>query len=410
MAKYLVQHRRGTAAQWQQKNTIIPQEGEIVIEIDEENSLHKLKIGDGVHTYAELAYLQAGDEVITQTLAKTLPRIVTITLDVSQWVEVTCETDPNLGYYGQIVALDAITDRSRLDLQPSADMIAEFKDLGLVFVTENKNRTITVYSVGDMPLKSYTLQATIVETEPIDEIDKVIGIPVGTSTAKSTPSVTTTSVLEGKKIVYDGDGIAEGRSDNGGSYAKIIADLVSGTYINQAVGDARLTSAGNIVAHHSIVDNIINLPTDADLYCFEGGINDYWNNISLGTFSKSNYTDSLDIGTVCGALEYIFRFALNTFVGKPICFVITHKIQSTAYSTNLIGYTFEDYRNAMIDICQKYSIPYYDAFLESGLNGWNAIQNNEYFTSVDGIHPNEEGYKRYYVPQLITLFEKIILR
>ena len=28
--------------------------------------LHKLKIGDGVHTYAELAYLQAGDEIVTQ--------------------------------------------------------------------------------------------------------------------------------------------------------------------------------------------------------------------------------------------------------------------------------------------------------------------------------------------------------
>ena len=185
MSKYIVQHRRGTAAQWAEKDTIIPMEGELVIEIDEENAQHKLKIGDGIHTYAALAYLQAGDEIITQALAKVLPRVVTVTLDVDQWVEVTSETDPNLGYYKQTVTLDGITARSRLDLQPNVDMLAEFQSLNLVFTTENKNSVITVYSVGDMPLKSYTMQATIVETEIIVESEQVVGIPVGTPTAKS---------------------------------------------------------------------------------------------------------------------------------------------------------------------------------------------------------------------------------
>lgn len=189
MAKYIVQHRRGSAAQWAKKNTIIPMAGELVIEIDEENAQHKLKIGDGIHTYAELAYLQAGDEVITQALAKALPRIVTVTLDVEQWSKVTCETDPKLGYYGQTIILNDVTERSRLDLQPSADMLAEFQNLSLVFVAENKNGVITVYSVGDMPLKSYTMQATIVETEFVADSDKVIGIPVGTPTTKNIPSV-----------------------------------------------------------------------------------------------------------------------------------------------------------------------------------------------------------------------------
>lgn len=185
MAKYIVQHRRGTAAQWAEKNTIIPMPGELVIEIDEENAQHKLKIGDGIHTYADLAYLQAGDEVITQALAKALPRVVTVTLDVNQWSEIVCATNPNLVYYGQTIALDGITEQSRLDLQPSADMLAEFQNLNLVFVTENKNGVITVNSVGDMPLKSYTMQATIVETELVAESDKVVGMPVGTPTIKA---------------------------------------------------------------------------------------------------------------------------------------------------------------------------------------------------------------------------------
>lgn len=179
MPRHIVQHRRGLASQWAEKNTIIPKEGELVIEIDAENALHKLKIGDGVHTYAELAYLMAGDEIVAQVLTQARPRVVTITLNVDQWIEVTSETDPNLGYYGQAITLEGITVHSRLDLQPNADMLAEFKRLGVTFVTENKGGAITVYSVGKMPLNSYTMQATIVETEKTFEGDKIVGIPVG---------------------------------------------------------------------------------------------------------------------------------------------------------------------------------------------------------------------------------------
>ncbi len=176
MAKYIVQHRRGTAAQWD-KTDIIPKEGELVIELDEEKSLHKLKIGDGIHTYAELAYLQAGDEIITQVIAEAKPRVVTVTL-AETW---TPDQDVE-GKYSQVLTLDGITERSKLDLQPTADMLAEFKQLGLVFVTENNGGIITVYSVGNMPLKSYEMQATIIETECNKQDKLVIGIPVGTPT------------------------------------------------------------------------------------------------------------------------------------------------------------------------------------------------------------------------------------
>lgn len=178
MPRYIVQMRRGGKTQWEESN-IIPLAGEIVVEIDEEYNLHKLKIGDGIHTYSELAYLQAGDVDVTQILAKALPHVITVELNKDKWVEVTCETDPNFGYYGQVIEVEEITKYSRLDLQPNADMLAEFQNLNLVFVTENNGGIITVYSVGDVPLKTYTMQATIVETEVEDETDKIVGIPVG---------------------------------------------------------------------------------------------------------------------------------------------------------------------------------------------------------------------------------------
>jgi hypothetical protein len=190
MAKYLVQHRRGSASQWAEKNTIIPKEGEIVIEIDEENSLHKLKIGDGIHTYAELAYLQAGDEVVTQVLAKALPRIITINLNKDAWESVQYKDNPNLTCYKQTIPIDGVTSRTKLNLQPDAIMLAEFQKLNLVFVAENEidgtthENEITVYSIGDKPSNSYTMQATIVEAEIQDGQNKVVGIPVGTPVAQ----------------------------------------------------------------------------------------------------------------------------------------------------------------------------------------------------------------------------------
>jgi hypothetical protein len=126
----------------------------------------------------------AGDEIVSQVLAQALPRVVSVTLDVDKWTQVTCATDPNLGFYGQTLTLDGITEYSRLDLQPDADMLAEFKKLDIVFVTENKGCSITVYSIGDMPLKSYTMQATITETDVEVASDKIIGIPVGAPAVK----------------------------------------------------------------------------------------------------------------------------------------------------------------------------------------------------------------------------------
>lgn len=217
-----------------------------------------------------------------------------------------------------------------------------------------------------------------------------------------------TSVLAGRKIVYDGDSICYGAGYKGG-YAKLIANKVNGIYENQAVGGARLITLLDGYSYHSIVDNLPNLPKDGDLYCFDGGVNDYWTSgVQLGSFDYTNFTGDLDKTTVCGALETIFRYCLDNFVGKPICFVIVHKVQEIAYKENSTGKTFKDYRDAMIGICEKYSIPYYDAFSRSGLNGWNAVHNQVFFTDGDGSHPTEEAYKRYYVPQLISLFESMM--
>lgn len=231
------------------------------------------------------------------------------------------------------------------------------------------------------------------------------------------------SILKEKRIAYNGDSICESRLQettayNGGAYAKIIADTVNGSYENRAISGGILASApgdGGSTPSRCVVSDVTNMTNDADLICFEGGINDYWRNVPLGDYSESDYSGTLDTTTVCGALESIFRQATAKWVGKPIVFVIVHKIKSTVYVANSAGYTFAQAREKMIGICNKYAIPYYDAFAESGLNAYNDIQNTTFLTSnstgnPDGCHPNEAAYRRYYVPQLIALFESLMPR
>ena len=264
------------------------------------------------------------------------------------------------------------------------------------------NRAVELFSAQN----SLPLLAEL--SNRMSKIEKALDSSVETQ-ADMEIGISNSSVLKGKKIVYDGDSICLGAYANGG-YPALIAKLTGCTYENYAVGGGRLCSNSQ---KHSVVDNLTNLPADADLYCFEGGINDFWNNIPIGEFDPDDYSGKYDTETICGALETIFTHCLETYPGKPICFVITHKIQKTATSKNANGDTFADYRNAMIGVCQKYSVPYYDAFTESGLNGWNKTQNEHFLTGnsesdADGIHPNEEGYTIYYVPQLIDLFQKIM--
>ena len=149
----------------------------------------------------------------------------------------------------------------------------------------------------------------------------------------------------------------------------------------------------------------------ADIVCFEGGINDYWGKRTLGTMTPmSDWTGELDESTLIGALESIFRKSLNKWKGVPICMIFTHPILNTRWNTGYSGgHTMEQQTEALKEVCKKYSIPFVDLMNESG--GFNCnldYISAKYTTNSDGCHPNEVGYKRYYVPQIIKMLEKLI--
>lgn len=83
-------------------------------------------------------------------------RIGEVTLLASAW-----EGADNL--YFQVVALDGITEYSKVDLLPSVEQLAIFYNKDVAFVTENEDGVVTVYAIGDKPLLDYTMQVQITE-------------------------------------------------------------------------------------------------------------------------------------------------------------------------------------------------------------------------------------------------------
>lgn len=80
--------------------------------------------------------------------------------------------------YSQVVEVIGATAHTKVDLQPTADQLAEFHHKVLAFVAENDNGVITVYSIGDKPTGDHTIQITKTEVEGTSPIR---GNTVGTT-------------------------------------------------------------------------------------------------------------------------------------------------------------------------------------------------------------------------------------
>ena len=85
-------------------------------------------------------------------------RLASVTLQSSQWVG-------SDSLYSQVVAVDGITEYSKVDLLPSVEQLAIFFNKNVSFVTENEDGVVTVYAIGDKPLLDYTMQAQITEVK-----------------------------------------------------------------------------------------------------------------------------------------------------------------------------------------------------------------------------------------------------
>nr|DAU96044.1 MAG TPA: GDSL like Lipase Acylhydrolase [Caudoviricetes sp.] len=193
-------------------------------------------------------------------------------------------------------------------------------------------------------------------------------------------------------------------------YAKIIANRYEMPYTSNAIWGATL--ARNIKdSSGCILDTLAEMP-NADYIVLSGGANDCYaikdGREALGTIT-AGYDESFDESTMCGALESMCKTAINKWNTGKILYVITHRILDV-YNPEYLDGTVDK----IVEVLRKWGIPYVDLWHDipslgfaSKKNLYTTMGNSEYHGTGDGLHPNYEGYIKYYCHQIESKLNSI---
>ena len=206
--------------------------------------------------------------------------------------------------------------------------------------------------------------------------------------------------LNGKIAVFTGDSICEGYGYTGG-YAGIIGEENNMTIQNLGVGDGCIAPYSDSQGARFVIStSIANMRSDADYVILEGGCNDAGYEVPLGSLT-SGYNDTLNTNTFAGAFENMLKSAIAKFTDAKIGYIFVHKCEP-----NFDSSTTGSYYNIAKAACEKWGIPYCDLNTQIPALGYIADLRSTYL--VDAFHPNELGYRTFYVPK-ITAFMKTML-
>ena len=241
-------------------------------------------------------------------------------------------------------------------------------------------------TIGTVETLAAGNNATATITGTVEEPVLNLGIPRGKTGASGTGSGTATDNLAGKKILFIGDSICEGVGANGQPYPYWIEQWHENTTVYNlgvagmtvAQKDSSITNAMPVRIASGEFENADY--SDADIIVFEGGINDFMNNVKLGYIQKSY--DITKFNTFCRGMEYMFNYFKTLFPKARMIFCTTHNL--TAYDFNKA----QAWWGAASEICTKWGVEFLDLFALICT------------AKVDGLqlHPNYEVHRDYYAP------------
>ena len=238
---------------------------------------------------------------------------------------------------------------------------------------------------------------------------------IGLSTYAGTPSieilqdaieVQQPNKLKDKKIYCCGDSITLGVGNNNKSYIDIIRENNSMQLTKDGIGGSTLVVRDG--RNDAIVTRIENLSntTTYDYIIVQGGINDSFNNDTIGTITD-NYDGTYDTTTLIGAVEKICYELITKFPTSKKLFVLSHRLISivTGKESNANQRTFW---NTIIDVLNKWGIPYID-LMKFPFASYNSDYYNNYFDDNQniGLHPNNDGYNLGYVEQITNKLKEL---
>ncbi|MBE6807746.1 MAG: SGNH/GDSL hydrolase family protein [Ruminococcaceae bacterium] len=233
-----------------------------------------------------------------------------------------------------------------------------------------------------------------------------------------------TSPLYGKTVVFAGDSICAGTTDESGvaGWAQRIGTKHHMKWTNAGKNGATITSTEITEASACIAD--VYFGAEPDYIILEGGTNDAdilggtangTMPAEFGSYTMSNY-GTFNTDTFCGAVEALFKRVTTNYPGAKIGFIIPQKMgyysgedgQNTAYSYGKTN-TRRMYFDTIIELCKKWGIPYLDLWYGCYLNPMNPthrIGDDPFYANGDGQHLTTKGYD-YITPMIEKWMESL---
>ena len=223
------------------------------------------------------------------------------------------------------------------------------------------------------------------------------------------------------KVLGIGDSICEGWRNNNMGFA----GMLGLPYRNLGVTGATL---GQKASHTQICDEIENETITEDLVIANGGINDYYFEVPLGSLSSHPVVNdtqaaALDKSTLSGGLEYLLYLIIKKAPKAQRYFLITHKTRNYPYTPCYTGgYTQQEMHDRIVAICKLYNVKVIDVYEESVINSEfdayisptaysnsNTGVTKQYYVDADRIHPLWLGYQAGYLPVMLRAIESAVM-
>ena len=127
---------------------------------------------------------------------------------------------------------------------------------------------------------------------------------------------------------------------------------------------------------------------EADIICVWGGTNDFCTGLPIGNLNDDT------VNTFYGSLNILIKGLYNKYPNSEIFFITPPKINKSelgeTFTPNSVGFTLKDYRDAIINACDKHSIPVLDFYSNLGMSAY--LDNGE--NRPDKLHFTNKAYKR----------------
>lgn len=203
---------------------------------------------------------------------------------------------------------------------------------------------------------------------------------------------------QGKKWNVMGDSIT---ADVNSYWRKISQNLGFATARGYGIGGTALAyRAGDgsaLFVDQYMAKRYVNMDLDADLVTVAGGTNDFLQ-VPLGTYGDTTDT------TVFGALHVLMTGLVDMYPTATIAFILPFaRYNGLTGVSSIDGTRFQDIQEAIVKMCNKFSLPYFDS-RKLPLRFYDADQRNQWTnTSIatglpDGLHPNQLCHETIIAP------------